>query len=124
MNEKSILAIGIDPAFADLSDHPELSADLVRAYIDQQMAQIRAQGYEVDSCLVDLGETAEQAVEHLLRSREYGCIVFGAGLREPPALLMLFERLLNMVHRLAPRSHIAFNTNPDDTATAVQRWIG
>ncbi|WP_396330174.1 hypothetical protein [Burkholderia anthina] len=124
MNERRILAIGIDPAFADLSAHPELSVERVRAYIDQQMDQIRARGYEVDSCLVDPGDTAEQAVERLLRSREYGCIVFGAGLREPPALLMLFERLLNLVHQLAPHSRIAFNTNPADTVTAAQRWIG
>jgi alpha-galactosidase/6-phospho-beta-glucosidase family protein len=50
--------------------------------------------------------------------------VIGAGLRVPPERLMLFEKILNHVHRLAPRASICFNTNPADTTEAVQRWLG
>jgi len=124
MTAKSVLAIGIDPAFADLSAHPELSVDLVRAYINQEIGRIRELGYEVDSCLIDRGETAEAVVEDALRSRSYDCIVIGAGLREPAEFLMLFEKIVNLVHRSAPHSKIAFNTTPADTAEAAQRWIG
>lgn len=124
MTAKSVLAIGIDPAFADLSAHPELSVDLVRAYIDQQIGRIRELGYEVDSCLIDRGETAEAVVEETLLSRSYDCIVIGAGLREPAEFFLLFEKIVNLVHRSAPNSKIAFNTTPADTAEAAQRWVG
>ena len=33
-----------------------------------------------------------------------------------------FERLVNAVHESAPRAKICFNTNPGDTAEAIQRW--
>ena len=66
MNGKSVLAIGIDPAFADLSVHPDLSVDLVRAYVDQQIDRVRNLGYEVDSCLIDQGETAQATVKTAL----------------------------------------------------------
>jgi hypothetical protein len=49
--------------------------------------------------------------------------VIGAGLREPPERLLLFEKIINLVHMLAPQSRIAFNTTPADTAEAAQRWI-
>lgn len=121
---KSVLAIGIDPAFADLSAHPEISVDLVRAYIDQQIDGLRRAGYEVASCLVDKGETASDVVNAALRARSYDCIVIGAGLREPADFLLLFEQIVNLVHRGAPNSEIAFNTNPADTIDAVRRRIG
>jgi hypothetical protein len=44
-------------------------------------------------------------------------------LRQPPALLLLFEKIVNLVHALAPRASICFNCNPADTAEAVQRWL-
>jgi len=78
----------------------------------------------MDSCLIDRGETAEAVVEKALRARSYDCIVIGAGLREPAEFLLLFEKIVNLVHRLAPNSKIAFNTTPADTAEAAQRWIG
>lgn len=124
MNRKSVLAIGIDPALADLSAHPEIPPDLVRAYIDDQIERARSRGYKVDLCLIDRGETAERTVENALRSRAYDCIVLGAGLREPADLLLLFEKIVNLVHRLAPNARIAFNSNPADTAEAAQRWLG
>jgi hypothetical protein len=119
-----VLAIGIDPVFADLSAFPSLTPDLVRAYIDEQIGQVRSQGYAVDTSLVDTGTTAEQVVEVALRAKSYDCIVLGAGLREPPDLLLLFEAIINAVHRPAPDSRITFNRTPADTAEAARRWIG
>ena len=123
MPKKAVLAIGLDPVFADLSATPQFTPELVRHYLDAQIARIRTLGYDVVSCLVDRGETAEATVEAALRSRRFDCIVIGAGLREPPENLLLFEKLLNLVHALAPDARIAFNTTPADTAESVQRWI-
>lgn len=120
---KSVLAIGIDPAVVDLSAFPGLTPELVRAHIDDQIDRLRSLGYAADSCLVDPGATAGGAVEAALHGKRYDCIVIGAGLRQPPERLLLFERILNIVHRLAPESRIAFNTTPADTAEAAERWV-
>ena len=119
---KSVLALGLDPALADFSQMPGLTPDLVRAFIDAQLERLRGLGYEVDSCLVDLGETAEAVTARHLQSRNYDCVLIGAGLRAP-AQLLLFEKLLNLVHTYAPNAKICFNTTPADSAEAVQRWI-
>jgi hypothetical protein len=121
---KAVLAIGIDPVFADLGEFPGFSPELVRHYIDVQIERLRALGYPTESCLVDLGETAEAVVAEMLTSRTFDCVVIGAGLRQPPPHLLLFEKIINLVHALAPQARIAFNTTPADTADAVQRWIG
>jgi hypothetical protein len=118
----SVLALGLDPAFADFSAFPELTPDLIRAFIDSQLERLRGLGYEVDSCLVDLGDTAEAVATRHLHARKFDCVLIGAGLRAPPSLL-LFEKLINLVHALAPGAKICFNTTPADTAEAVQRWV-
>ena len=123
MAGKTVLAIGIDPALVDFSEHPQLSAELVRNYIDAELQRLREQGFDVTSCLIDLGETAEQVTTAALGSENVDCVVIGAGLRAPPERLLLFERIINLVHRLAPQASICFNTNPADTAEAVRRWI-
>jgi hypothetical protein len=122
--KRSVLAIGLDPSFADLKDFPGLTPELVRSYIDAQIARLNAGGYEAVSCLIDLGETADEVAARALRSKCFDCVVIGAGLRQPPALLLLFERIINLVHALAPTAKLSFNTTPADTTEAVQRWIG
>jgi hypothetical protein len=58
-----------------------------------------------------------------LKSRNFDCVLIGAGLRQPPERLPLFERIINLIHRLAPNAAICFNTTPVDTTEAVQRWM-
>jgi hypothetical protein len=108
---KSVLALGLDPSFADFTQFPHLTPELVRAFSDSQLAQLRGLGYEVCSCLVDLGETAEAVTVRRLEARSFDCVMFGAGLRAPPRLL-LFEKLINLVHERAPNAKICFNTTP------------
>ncbi len=122
MTSNSVLAIGLDPAFTDFSTMPGLTPQLVRAYIDAQIERLRMLGYDTESCLVD-GETAAETVKAALEARGFDCIVIGAGLREPPDRVPLFEAIINLVHRLAPQSRIAFNTTPAEPAEAVQRQL-
>ena len=119
---KTVLALGLDPAVADLSQFPGLTPDLIRAYIDTQLERLRGLGYVVESCLVDLGATAEMVTAQSLKSRAFDCVLIGAGLRAAPQLL-LFEKLINLVHVQAPAAKICFNSSPGDTAEAVQRWV-
>jgi hypothetical protein len=117
-----VLALGLDPMSVNPKSIAGLSPALVRAFIDSQLDRIRAAGYEVESCLVDLGETAEAVVTGQLRERTFDCVLIGAGLRTQEQL-RLFERLLNLVHALAPTARICFNTTPEDSLEAVQRWV-
>jgi hypothetical protein len=43
----------------------------------------------------------------------------GDSLGQPAAMGPLFEKVINLVHALAPKAKIAFNTNPADTAVAI-----
>jgi hypothetical protein len=83
---------------------------------------LRGLGYEVHSCLIDPEDTAARVLERLLEARRYDCVMIGAGLRAP-AQLRQFENVVNLVHARAPGAKICFNTNPSDTAEAVQRWV-
>jgi len=123
MAKKTVLAIGIEPSFADFSAFPQLTPELVSRFIGAQVERLRALGYGADSCLIDLGETAEAVTTAALRSRRPDCVVIGAGLREPPERLPLFEKIINLVLIHAPHARICFNTTPADTAEAVQPWI-
>jgi hypothetical protein len=118
----AVLALGLDPAVVNPESMGGFSPDVVRAFIDSQLDRVRQLGYEVDACLVDLGTTAESVLTSYLRERSYDCVMIGAGLRDSGQLL-LFEKLLNVVHALAPTARICFNNTPADSAEAVQRWV-
>ncbi len=122
MASKTVLAIGLEPAFSDLSEAPHLTAELIRGYIDTQIGRLRALGYDAESCLIDLEGAAEAKVAAALAKKPLDCVVIGAGLRIPPERLPLFEKIINLVHAHAPGARICFNTTPADTAEAVRRW--
>ena len=62
-------------------------------------------------------------LEKQLAGASYECVVIGGGLRLPPKSLLLFEKVVNAVHKGAPTSAIALNTDPEDTAEAAARWL-
>jgi hypothetical protein len=119
---KKVLAIGIDPVFVDFTAMPQFTPAMFQSYIDAQLDRVRAAGFEVVSCLIDLGDTAEVVAMRALQADHFDCIMIGAGLRLPGERLVLFEKVLNLIHRHAPGAAICFNTTPADTLEAVQRW--
>lgn len=121
-NVLRVLALGLDPAFADYPTMPGLTPALVDAYIDSRLERLREAGYEVQRCLVDSADTAEALTAAHLDSGNYDCVMIGAALRDPVRLL-LFEKLINLIHAKAPGAKLCFNTTPADTVEAVQRWV-
>jgi hypothetical protein len=120
---KKVLAIGIDPDFVDFTTMPQFSPEMFRSYIDAQIERVRGLGYEVTSCLIDLGDTAEAVTTRALKGDKFDCVLIGAGLRQPGERVILFEKIINLIHGLAPEASICFNTTPADSTEAVRRWI-
>jgi hypothetical protein len=126
--KKSVLLIGFDPTLLDFSSpefaaFPGLDAAKVLKALNADEARLKELGCDVEMCLIDLGETAETVVRERLRRKQFDCILIGAGVRTIPSHFILFERLINLVHAHAPQAKLCFNTNPGDTAEAVQRWL-
>lgn len=122
----SVLLVGLDPDIVDYSKSPVpgLTAAKVRAAVEAESSKLESLGYSVKSLYVDDGKTAEVVLANTLAADKYDCIMIGAGLRIVPPYFLLFEKLINVMHRQAPAStKICFNTNPSDTAAAVRRWV-
>lgn len=120
---KRVMLIGLLPEFVDYSKFPGLTPDRIRAGIAHSLEQLRALGYDPVSCQVDDGATAEAVVIETLAKAQPDCVVVGAGVRTDLAHTLLFEKIINAVHRGAPQAAIAFNVSPDTTPQAVARWV-
>jgi hypothetical protein len=126
MAMKKILFLGIDPKLIDvnLATTTGWDANRVKAVAQEANNNLTELGYEVQNCLVDLGETAESVVSDTLSRENFECIMIGAGIRILPQHTVMFEKIINAVHQKAPpSSKICFNTNPSDTVEAVVRWV-
>jgi hypothetical protein len=120
-----ILFVGQDPETVDFSDPalpPGFNAEKIHAGIAVAMRQMTERGWDADLCLVKPDATAPLTLGTQLATRRYDCVVIGGGIRIPPNSLLLFEALINAVHKAAPNAAIAFNTRPEDTADAAGRW--
>lgn len=123
---QTVLFVGQQPDTVDFTD-PALpagfNAEKINAGIAVGMQQMADRGWEADLLLVKPDDSATVELEQRLSQRRYDCVVIGGGLRMPPKSLLLFEALVNAVHRSAPDAAIAFNTSPQDTAEAAARWV-
>jgi hypothetical protein len=123
---KQVMLVGLDPATVDFSDPalpPGMSAEKIHAGVKVALADMAGRGWQAENCFINPDETAVPTVERRLAEGRYDCVVIGAGVRLPPGRLVLFEALVNAIHRAAPGAAVAFNTRPEDTGAAAARWI-
>jgi hypothetical protein len=121
-----ILFVGYDPETVDFSDPalpPGMTVEKIQAGIAVALTKFAERGWEAKLVLIRPDETAVPTVQHELASTSYDCVVIGAGVRLPPRSLVMFEAVINAVHRAAPGATIAFNTRPEDSADAAARWL-
>jgi hypothetical protein len=100
-----------------------MTAEKIHAGIAVALKGFSERGWEADVGFIRPDETAVPTVERQLASKNYDCVVIGAGVRLPPRSLTLFEAVINAIHKSAPGAAIAFNTRPEDSADAAARWL-
>ena len=106
----------------DYSKWPDLTPEKLTAALEADRNKLNELGYEANLLFIEDPETAFSVVKNTLDQEQYDCVLIGAGVRTVPEHFIVFERLVNAVHESAPNAKICFNTNPGDTAEAVQRW--
>ncbi|MDQ0636421.1 hypothetical protein QFZ40_004392 [Arthrobacter pascens] len=119
----SVLSLGLHPSAVDLTQHPELTQEMLEARIEAGEAAIRQAGFDIVPCLVtaDLDQ-AEKRVRECLAVRPVQVVMIGAGLRMAAEHTLLFERILNLLNELVPGVVFCFNTSPETTLDALRRW--
>ncbi len=121
-----ILFVGQKPETVDFTDPslpPGFNAQMINAGIAIALEQIKARGWEGDTCMITPDAAGRAMLEKALKAIAYDCVVIGGGLRLPPKSLPLFEMVVNVVHKAAPGAAIAFNTKPENTAEAAARQL-
>jgi len=123
---KRILFVGQKPETVDYSDPslpPGFNAEKINAGIALGVSKILERGWQGDTCMITPDSAGNALLESALNGAAYDCVVIGGGLRLPPKSLVLFESVVNIIHKAAPNATIAFNTRPEDTADAAARQL-
>ncbi len=116
-----VLVLGLDPYRVPGPWDPKPVADA----IEVGMARLEDRGYDAEACLVGLdgSDDIEAVIGTALRAQQWECVLVGGGLRRTDDELGIFESIINLVHREAPRAAIAFNSTPQDLDEAVARHV-
>ena len=104
---KRVLFVGFDPATVDFSDPalpPGMTAEKIHAGVKLALADFAGRGWHAQNCFIRPDETAIPTIERFLAGDVYDCVVIGAGVRLPRNRLVLFEAVVNAIHRLAPQA--------------------
>ncbi|OBI76424.1 hypothetical protein [Mycobacterium asiaticum] len=121
------IQIGLDPDVIDCSapefaQFPALTREKLRAANDDNVAALRAAGYQVDNCLIDFGEAGAAKARHWLRAKSYDAVLIGAGVRLVASNTLLFEAIVNAAHIAQPHCRFVFNYAAQSTPDDIRRW--
>lgn len=124
MTGTRVLLVGIDPALVDFSPYPGQTAEQLRARIGAAESALRDSGFDVVTCHVqDDPDAADDQVRACLARSTFDVVEIGSGLRTSHEYTEIFERAVNAVMDLQPRSRLCFNDSPESTLQAVRRGI-
>lgn len=123
----TVIQIGLDPDVIDYSapdfaQFPGLSRATLRAANDDNVAALRAAGYDVDNCLVDFGTTGAEKARRWLEATRYDAVLIGAGIRLVASNTLLFESIVNAAHATQPGCRFVFNRAAVSTPGDLRRW--
>ncbi|WIM87738.1 hypothetical protein PT015_23390 [Candidatus Mycobacterium wuenschmannii] len=121
------IQIGLDPdvidySSADFAQFPGLSKEKLRTANDENLAGLRAAGYDVDNCLIDFGAAGVDKARKSLAAKRYDAVLIGAGVRLVPGNTLLFEAIVNAAHETQPGCRFVFNRAAVSTPDDIRRW--
>ncbi|CAN0601290.1 unnamed protein product [Ectocarpus sp. 12 AP-2014] len=120
---KKVLMVGWHPTAVDYSKYPGLTASKLEAALRADESKLNNLGYDAAIGFIHSGETATDQLVTALTETSYDVVMIGAGVRKDDDHFLIFEELVNIVHEHAPKARIAFNTGPQDSDAAIQRWV-
>ena len=120
---KKVLMVGWHPTMVDYSKYPGLKAEKLGGALRVDERKLIDQGYDASIGFIFSGETATDQLADTLKAATFDIVMIGAGVRKDDEHFLVFEKLVNVVHELAPQARIAFNTGPTDSNAAINRWI-
>ena len=120
---KKVLMIGWHPSVVDYDKWPGLTPEKLEAGLRADETRLREAGHDASIGFLHSGEGAADEVVSALKDDSFDVVMIGAGVRRDDDHFLIFERLVNVVHELAPNARIAFNTGPTDSLAAVERWV-
>ena len=109
-----VLLIGIKPEAVDFSDPdlpPGTTAEKIAGGINATLSDMKARGWDAAFCSILTDDSVEATIAASF-AEHWDCVVIGGGVRIPSRGLRLFERVINAVHRGAPKTPIAFKHFP------------
>ena len=123
---RSLLTVGLDPALMHASEStrrlfPSVDAEVIRTALARTREELERRGFEMESCFIDYGQTAEAVLRERLGRRRYDCVLVAGGVRLDPELTPLFQTVVNVVRETLPDAALCFNTDPTTTLEAVAR---
>jgi hypothetical protein len=121
------IQIGLDPdvidySSADFAQFSGLSKEGLRTANDENVAGLRAAGYDVDSCLIDVGSAGAASAQQWLTAKRYDAVLIGAGVRLVAGNTLLFEAIVNAAHVTQPNCRFVFNRAAMSTPDDIRRW--
>ncbi|MCW2558054.1 MAG: hypothetical protein JWP55_2018 [Mycobacterium sp.] len=121
------IQIGLDPDVIDV-ESPDFAhfrgltrQKLAKANGDN-VAGLRAAGYDVDNCLIDFGEAGIEKARTRLGAKRYDAVLIGAGVRLVANNTLLFEAIVNAAHSANPDCRFVFNYSATSTPDDIRRW--
>ncbi|MFJ4716486.1 hypothetical protein [Streptomyces sp. NPDC088785] len=114
----SVLVVGYDPRAI-----PGVDGAALRAALDAELARFAEHGIDAAMTLLVHDASSGSTLVTALSERPWDVVVIGGGIRRAEPLLPLFEQLVNLIRRHAPRAAIAFNTSGGDSVEAARRWL-
>ena len=89
---------------------------------DDNVAGLRAAGYDVDNCLIQSGDVGVATARAWLTAKRYDAVLIGAGVRLVAGNTLLFEAIVNAAHTANPHCRFVFNYSAASTPDDIRRW--
>jgi hypothetical protein len=122
------IQIGLDPdvidcASPDFAQFRGLTTEGLRAANADNVAGLRAAGYQVDNCLIGFGDAGVDKARQWLETKHYDAVLIGAGVRLVASNTLLFEAIVNAAHTSQPGCRFVFNRAAQSTPDDIRRWF-
>ncbi len=121
--KKKVLLVGCNPEVVDFSKWPGLNAKKLLHVLSADCESLNALGRKANQCFIDDDLSGTNDVKEALKSKDYDCVLVGAGVQKVDEHCLVSESLVTSVHKFAPAAKICFNSGSTNSVDAVKRRV-